>query len=277
MKIHNRFGLILAMAVCTYPGAVRAALIDFNTPGDLSTNFNLNFDPGGTNKYFQVASGGLGNSGAVDLLNTTDADHTTAVYNGGSYSLAAPGDSVTISQFILRRTASITQTPFMELGLVSDPNERMDAGANINSYACIRLDPVSTAIGTDVSTVIETKINGGSRIRTTVAPARSLVAGHWYLLSVTLAYNSSTDLLASGSLDDWGTTGAAFSSSVMSFGPTAINLSGTDQINGDSSVWAAFRGFHEGGSDIFDNFSSTPEPTALSMLLCIVAVLRRRR
>ena len=265
------------VAGCLSASSARAVLIDYNTPGSLTTNFNLNFDPGGTNKYFQVASGGLGNSGAVDLLNTTDADHTTAVYNGGSYSLAAAGDTVTVSQFILRRNALITQTPFMELGVVSDPDERMDGGSTSNSYACIRLDPVSSAVATDVNTFIETKINGGGRIRTPVAPTQSLIAGHWYFLSVTFAYSSASDVLASGSLEDWGTSGAAFSSSVLSFGPTAIGLSGGDQINGDGSVWASYRGFHEGGSDLFDNFSATPEPGVLSLLALAPLMIRRRR
>jgi len=271
----------LAVAVLWTITGERAvgALVDFNTPGDLATRFNLNVAPGQTIKYFQTTSGGLGNSGAVDLFATTDANHTTAVFNEDSFSFANPGDSVSVSQFVLRQDALITQTPFFHIGILSDNTERLDGGTAATSYASLRIEPVAAAVATDVATVVETKVNGGSRLRTTVAPISSLVAGRWYLVSATFSYNSAADILVSGSVDDWGTTGEAFVSNVLSFGPTSIALSGLDQINGDSSVWAGFRAFHEGGTNLLDNFSATPEPaTGLPLLgLAIVGLFRAKR
>lgn len=279
MRIERFVCKALPVIAClAWSGAANGAVVDFNTPGELTGRFNLNAAAGQTIKYVQTASGGLGNSGAVDLLATTDSNHTTAVCNGGSFSFSNPGDTVTISQFVLRQDALITQTPFFHIGILSDNHERMDSGTASNSYASLRIEPVASAVATDVATVVETKVNGGSRIRTTVAPNGSLIAGHWYFVSATFAYNSASDILVSGLLEDWGTTGAAFASSVLSFGPTSIALAGADQVNGDSTVWAGFRAFHEGGTNLLDDFSATPEPTASLLAgLALIGLLRTRR
>jgi hypothetical protein len=250
--------------------------VDFDTPGDLVNQFSLNASPAGI-KYTQVATGGLANSGAVDLLNTTDSDHTTAAYNGRFFGFDAPGRSVTISSFVRRRNASASQTPWLMLGVLSDLNERMDAGVGTSSYASIRLDPgAGAALPSDVILRTETKVSGGSRVRVTPGQTGSLLAGNWYRLSATFTYNSATDLLIGMDLEDWGTTGAALQSNVFSLAPTLINLSGLDQVNGDSTVWVGFRAFHEGGADLLDNFAATPEPASLA-LLGAAAFLGRRR
>src|SRR5262249_19416135 len=149
------------------------------TPGDFTAKFSINASAVG-NRYTQVATGGLGNSGAVDMLNTLDADHTTAVSNQTSYDFAQPGHVVTISAFIKRQNATQTQTPFAMLGILSDLTERMDGGAAANSYASIRLNTNPAALATDVSLQTETKVNGGGRIRVTPGLNATLTAGDWY-------------------------------------------------------------------------------------------------
>lgn len=277
MKTHLlRVAWAGAVVVVAATAAVAApVVVDFDTPGGLVNNFSLNVNNSIPIKYFQVGTGGLGNSGAVDLFGTEDADHTTAVYNQSAYDFSQVGSSVTVSQFVLRQNALITQTPFVMLGILSDVGQRMDGGTSSNSYASIRLNPSTTATSTDVFLQTETKVAGGGRVRTTPGISVSMIDGNWYRVSATFTYNSASDLLISAVLEDWGAAGAALQSTLFSYGPTSVGLSGFDQINGDSSVWPAFRAFSEGGSNLLDNFSVVPEPTTLGLLL--IAALGTRR
>lgn len=276
MSILRPLALAFTVAVSA-PGL--ATVVTYDSPGELTSRFALNTNNGVAVKYQQVATGGLGNSGAVDFLNTTDADHTTAVFNESSFAFASAGDAVTISQFIKRQDAIVIQTPWTQLGILSDLNERMDGGSAGNSYASVRLDPVQTPIATDVVLRIETKVNGGGRVRTTPAiPTISLVTGHWYFMAATFEYGSATDIRVSTTLEDWGTDGAALLSTVLAFSPTSIPVSGVDQINGDGGVWAGFRSFHEGGADLHDNFGVVPEPgTFVSVIVVAGSITALRR
>ena len=268
---------IVCIISCMTP--VMATVITYDTPGALTGSFNLNTDAGVAIKYTQVEAGGLGGSGAVDFLNTTDAQHTTAVLNTESFSLAGDGDSVTVSQFVLRQDAIISMTPWTQLGIVSDPTERMDGGLADSSYASVRFDPVDGAVATDISLMIETKLANGSRARLPMPITASLEAGHWYRMSATFGYDSESMFAVSTVLEDWGTDGSAYEATVLMLDPTSVPLAGPDQVNGDDSVWGAYRSFHEGGADLHDNFSVVPEPTSLAVLLTgtLATVLRRRR
>ncbi|MFO0973008.1 MAG: hypothetical protein U1A27_06165 [Phycisphaerae bacterium] len=276
-----QFSGLVAAALALASAASHAQTSDFNIAGQLVSDYSLNANTGIPIKYSQVAAGGLGGSGAVNILGAQDADHTTAAYQVRSFGLSAPGQSVTLSEFVLRQDASLTSTPFLSLGVLSDVTERIDAGTASNSYASIRLNPGtspsdSTNLATRVFLQTETKVNGGGRIRTTPGITGDLLAGNWYRVSATFAYSSAADLLVSMSLEDWGASGAALVSPVFAFGPTSVALSGLDQVNGDISVWAAFRGFAEGGSDLYDNVTITPEP-ATALLLVVGALARRGR
>jgi len=250
--------------------------VDYNTPGDLTGQFLLNVNPPTPVKYAQVASGGIGDSGAVDILGAQDAQHTTAVFGLNSFDFTTPGRNVTISQFVKRRAGLLTQTPFLMLGILSDPNERLDDGV-ANSYASIRLMPSATATATDVFLQTETKVAGGARLRTTPGLTASLAAGNWYRVEATFDYNGASDLLIGATIEDWGATGASLVSSLLSFPPTLVPLSGADQVNGDSAVWVGYRGFAEGGADLFDNFTATPEPGTLVLLTIGAGAARRAR
>lgn len=267
--------LLTGLLGAAWPTDLRAATETFDAPGDLAGHFFLNAN-NNTVKYSQVASGGLANSGAVNILGANDADHTTAVYNRRTFAFSSSGDIVTISTFVRRQDAFITSTPFLMLGILGDSTERLDAGTTTNSYASIRIMPSTTATAADVFLQTEVKVSGGSRIRTTPGQVGTLAAGHWYKVTATLEYSSASDLLISAVLDDWGTSGMTFSANVFTFGPTLVSLSGADQVNGDTEVWAGFRGFAEGGSDLYDNFRAVPEPSSLLLILSALAAAARR-
>lgn len=269
------------MVVAVIVGAAQSAYagpfdVDYNTPGDLTGKFNLNVNNAAI-KYTQVASGGLGNSGAVDLLNTTEADHTTAVFNQAGLDFATPGARLDLSQFVLRKDAFITSTPFYQMGLVSDLNERLDGGSAANSYASVRIMPSTTTTPTDVFLQVETKLSGGGRVRVTPGQTGTLTAGHWYRVASSFENTSATQVTVSMALEDWGVTGAALQATVFSLAPTLVNLAGADQINGDGLVYAGYRAFDEGGTDLLDNFSVVPEPATLLGAAALVLMCVRRR
>ena len=275
----RRISYVVIVAAVTLGAATGAwaQFVDFNTPGDLLGKFSINTSAVG-NRYTQVATGGLLNSGAVDMLNTLDSDHTTAVSNQFSYDFSTVGHSVTVSSFIRRQDATQAQTPFAMLGVMSDLGERMDAGLAANSYASIRLIPGSP-LANNVAFQTETKLDGGSRQRVTPGLSNSLTAGNWYRVEGTFKLVSPTELLIGMSLEDWGPAGAAFQSTALAFAPTLITLSGTgtNPVTGDPSVWVAFRTFHEGGADVLDNFSAVPEPATLMLVGLGAALAVRRR
>lgn len=282
MQMFARFAPRAALVVLAFAARAQAVIVDYNTPGQLTSEFSLNTAVGIPIKYSQVATGGLGNSGAASNLGAQDADHTTAVYTGRSWGLSSPGQSITVSHFVKRRDALITQTPFQMLGVVSDTSERMDGGDSANSYASIRLMPGTspsdpTALATRVFLQTETKVNGGARVRTTPGLSADLIAGDWYRLSATFAYNSASDVLMSMALENWGPTGTLFQSTVLSMPATLIALSGADQVNSDAMVWPAFRTFLEGGTTLQDDFTVVPEPATFALLLVGVAAARRAR
>ncbi|MGE3180429.1 MAG: hypothetical protein AB7N71_02275 [Phycisphaerae bacterium] len=270
--------IVVGLTASFLASATHAALIDFNSAGDLANRFSLNTNNGNPVKFTQVMAGGLGNSGAVDYLPTTESDHTTAVFNEQSFSFENPGDSITVSHFLLRQDATAIQTPWTHLGITGDTSERLDAGSAENSYASIRFEPVGGALATDVFVRAETKVNGGGRLRTTLSSPLSLDAGNWYFVSTTFTFESNASIAVSTTLEDWGTDGSAFLSTLLEVPPTSIANSGLDSVNGDGTVWGAFRDFNEGGANLSDNFSVIPEPTSLlaATLVFMIAALRRR-
>jgi len=279
-SIRRVIGVVIAgVAFAGSAAGAHAQFVDFNTNGDLLGKFSINASAVG-NRYTQVLSGGLANTGAVDMLNTLDSDHTTAVSNQFSYDFATIGHSVTVSSFIKRQDATQSQTPFAQLGILTDLTGRMDGGAATNSYSSIRLIPGSP-LATNVAFQTESKVVNGNRERVTPGLSTSLTAGNWYRVEGTFKLVSATQLLIGMSLEDWGPTGAAFQSTALAFSPTLITISlpvGTSNpVTGDPSVWVGFRTFHEGGADLLDNFSVVPEPTTLALIGLAAAFVARHR
>lgn len=258
--------------------AVQATLITYDAPGDLAANFNLNH-AGAGNKYFETTSGGLGGTRAIGSLGATDGPHTSAVYNQQSFDFDSTGDSVTVSQYFLRQDATLLITNFSipQIGIFTDNTELFGNNAAGNSYASLRLLS-STSNNTDVFLQTEIKSGTGIRQQVSIPGTASLVAGNWYRLTTTLENVSATQVEISGALEDWGTTGAAFVSNILSTTGNVVSFSGSDLVLGDSTVWAGQRFFTEGGALRVDNFEVTPEPSTFG-LLCLggLLVARRRR
>lgn len=267
--------LLMAIALSVSSNNVFSATVSWNNPDALNLFFSLNVQAPSAPKYYQLPGGGISaGRRSVEILAMTDVEHTTAVFN--KYYvwpwLQNPGDKITVWQDVLRQPASSADVPFLQLGLVSDLNERMDGGTSTNSYASMRLMPSLTSPATGVRLQVETKVEGGSPIQTDVGGDFSLMDDHWYRFETVYEYESSSSLLVRGSLRDLTSNQSVFSLTSMS-----IPLSGAGQINGDNRLWPAFRAFDEGGANRLGFFSAIPEPATLSLLGVGFLFLRGRR
>lgn len=259
----------------------RGVLITYNNPGDLAANFNQNHFGAGP-RYNETASGGIGNTRAISMLPAMDQSHASAVYKNGSFDFSTVGSTVTVSHFFLRQNATnlITNFSVPQIGILTDNTELFGNNEAGNSYASLRLLS-STSNATDVFIQTEIKAGDGTRQSNTIPGTATLTAGNWYKFSTTLENLSATQVKITGALEDWGTTGTSFVSTILQLGSadplSTVAFAGTDLVLGDSTTWAGYRAFAEGGDALLDNFSAVPEPASAVLALLACGWLTRRR
>ncbi len=275
---------LFALSMMTTPAW--GGLVDYNTPGDLVGNFSLNHAGAGI-RYSEVGVGGIGGSGSIVPSNAIDAVHTTALFNQENFDFSVVGSSVTVSQFVFRQNDAgfPFEFSFQQLGVLQNTGDRFGVDAGPDSYVSLRV--MSDTVD-NTGVFLQTEVRGSadvSRTQQTVAgETANLVEGNWYRMWATFENVSSTQVKITGALEDWGTTAAAFQSTVLELtaGDAESNvdlsgLSGTTVLS-DGDVWAGWRGFGEGGANLFDNFSAVPEPAGFVLIaLGAGAVLSRRR
>ena len=288
MKTYQKPFAFLVPLMCgllVNPVAAYGSLVDYNTPGDLAANFSLN-DAGAGNKYSEVASGGLGGSRAIASGFPVDAVHTTALFDQSSFSFAGAGDSVTVSQFVLRQDDAgfPFEFSFMQLGLLQNTTGRLGIDIGPDSYVSLRVlsDTISPT-----GVFLQTEVKGsGDSARTqqnTTGQTANLIAGNWYRFTATFENLSATTVGITGALEDWGTTGSAFQSTILelpaSNPQSIVDLSGLagSTVLSDGQVWGGWRGFGAGGGALYDDFAIVPEPTTLALFGAGALVLLRRR
>lgn len=284
-------GVVGCLAVA---GAARADVVTFDGANDLANNFTINNQTGtaatpGYPGYVAVSSGGVSNSGAVDVTGgpagTLDA---TGVYNKRSFDLSA--GTVTISQFVKVQAVTNTGDRLLQLGLIDDTT----AGRQMNGGGAARADFVSARISPSAVSgattgafnyQVQSGQSDGTTGTTTTSPAASaafnLTLGDWYLFTVNITRTATANTFSvDASLQDFGTDGVT-AGSTMTFAAQQLNTN-TSDLYGDASVYPAFRSFAaQGGADLLDTFSVTqaPEPGSLAVVGIGAGLLlgRRRR
>ena len=142
---------LLALSSLAYGDSV-----DFNTAGDLNGKFNLNNQTGATTTpgypgFNQVTSGGIGDSGAVDVTagpsggtNPPPMD-VTAVYKVNSYNL--DNDPIRLSESVKILTQYISGDRLIHLGLIDDTGtgHQLNGGApSVADFISARIFPTAT-------------------------------------------------------------------------------------------------------------------------------------
>jgi hypothetical protein len=282
-----------AAALACAASTASAAVVSFNNPTDLTDNFVVNNQTGAAGTgYNAVATGGVGNSGALDVTagpsGTLDA---TGVYKLQSFN---PQDgTITVSQFVKVQAAPTIGDRLLHIGIIDDTSathQLNGGGAARADFISARVFPtVVTGAGATTSPFTYQVQAGNSPDAATATgttnnaqtPNFDLTIGDWYLFTVNINRTGTANTFSVDStLQDFGVDGTTPGATQI-FAAQTIAANTTDIYN-DTTVFGAFRSHAtNGGADLLDTFTVTqqvPEPAAVGLLgLGAAGRLTRRR
>jgi hypothetical protein len=275
-------------------GAARGGVVNFDSPTDLSTNFVINTQTGAAGTgYNAVTSGGVGNSGAVDVTaGPSTALDSTAVYTPQNFN--PQNGTITISQYVKVQATPTIGDRLLHLGIIDDTT----AGRQLNGGGAARADFVSARLFPNLATVAGAtttpfayQVQAGNSPDAATATATTnntqsanfdLKIGDWYLFTVNInRLTTANTFSVDSTLQDFGADGVT-PGTTQTFAAQTIAANTTDIYN-DTSVFGAFRAHAgSGGADLLDTFSvsqsATPEPGACCLLgVGVLGLLKRRR
>jgi uncharacterized repeat protein (TIGR03806 family) len=242
----RRVTLLALLAASTIFGRSQTAFVDFNTPGQLTANFNLWNDAGGTdggNYAFQEGTNaGVAGSGGISVFQSSD---TTASYNAGSWDFSTNGAAIVVSTLI--KANGLRGTDKVQLGILNVTPNGLNNNAGV-AFESFRFIPSGA-----LWSLREQYRANGSLIENTLGNL-SYVVGHWYKFQVNLTNVSGAtgNYNADCAIYDYGTDGLTPGTNIVTFSTLRSNT-GQD-IATTSTVYPALRAFQDGGIDAWDNF-----------------------
>jgi hypothetical protein len=281
-------GLLVLTGALLWPVSSGADQVNFDSPGQLGANFTIN-NQTGSGGYTEMPSGGISNSGAVDVTtgpsNTLDA---TAVYNKLSFN--PQNGPITVSEFV-KVQSTATGDRLLHLGIIDDTgatHQLNGGGAARSDFISARMSPNSATVGTTTPYAFQAQSGQSDGVAATAttnsasSSAVNLTVGNWYKFTVNFSLGAANTFNVVGAIQDFGIDGAT-PGALTVFPSQSLTTNTTDMYN-DPTVFGAFRSFAStGGADALDNFSiiqTVPEPGSLGV--CLLAGLmsvgaRRRR
>lgn len=233
---------------------ISAVYFDFNTVGQFTNNLP-NTGNGGQDPLvpipFEVNSGGVNNTRALDLLNGNGSLNDSAFTNI-AYDFSAQG-KVLRGSIMFKAKAPAANDTVMMIGFASRPS-RLDSGDDALAFMGVK---VRSSAQPALTYIMEGrhKVFAGTGISSLNATAAGpLTAGNWYRLSLNLTNVKAT---AANSFDygailqDMGANGTTAGANVFAIGSRVVNA---DMVN-DNSVFADIRSRENAGNDFIDNFS----------------------
>jgi hypothetical protein len=291
--------VLAGAALLALSGLAYADSVNYDTAGDLTGKFTINNQTGtaatpGFPGFVQVSSGGIGNTGAVDITagpsGTLDA---TAIYNVRSYNLN--DGPIRLSQAVKILPQYTSGDRLIHMGLIDDTatNHQLNGGAPaLADFISARIfptaaPPAGATTGPFVWQVQAGQSTGAVATATSNNPQTAtpfnLTLGDWYQFTIDITKSATANtFIVSGSLQDLGTDGLTPGSTLV-FAPETSSNANTVDLYADTTVFGAFRGHAAGGgADLYDNFSITqpvPEPASFGLLgLASMALgIRRKR
>jgi hypothetical protein len=242
--------LTLLLAALLFSSAVapsQTVFLDFNTPGEYTSNFNPWNDAGSANAgnfaFTEAPAAGVGSGGGVSVFQSTD---TTATYNGGSWDFSTNGASLTIS--VLLKANGQTSGNKVQLGIHNSSSNGLNnnAGVAFETFRFIPQSPTSWSVR-------EQFLSGGA-INETILGTVTTTVGDWYRFVVTLTNVSGTagNYNASCAIYDYGTDGRSPGANIVTF-QTLMAHTGLADIT-SPNTWVALRAFQNAGIDAWDDF-----------------------
>jgi Immunoglobulin domain len=252
--ITNNYGRVTSsnavLTVNTNASEGQNLLLNFNTPGQYTGNFN---NPGTASPCTETNAGGVTNSGAI-LVTGADGN---ATYNAGTWDFSTNTAWINVSMMVKIQQATSTADK-IQLGLVNSSTAGFATAAAGDgwNFGSFRLLPQSTTAPT-YQLAYQTATNG----TTSSANAGSVVTltvGHWYQFNTYFTNTGpGTSYNIACSLIDYGTNGATQGTNVFTFS-TVESITGTQAaLSSDNAVCPCFRVADDTGASVLDNFTVT--------------------
>ena len=246
-----------------------AALVDFDTAGDLANNFTI------TGAMTQSPTGGAGNSGSV----TPPAADATAVYNQDTFAFDT-GETATISMLLKKGPTPAGGSRALQLGFGNGTSSLFTNGTS--SFLSARIDSSTGATAGQMQLAVQTR-DGSALTTNAQGSAFSLTNGNFYLFTVNITKTGDSSFVLDGSVVDQGIDGLTPGATIASFTDAAVTNNTLGGSGTTSGLNAAFRSNASAGAAALDNFSANagpiPEPGSLGLigLGALSLVARRRR
>ncbi len=239
---------VLAVSLST----VQATLIDFNTPGDLTANFQA-VDSG---KYSEAAGIGLGGTAGVEIA--TFGSQGSRTYTSESFSGSGTLSASIYFQWVTPTDVGFGSGMFLGFGPTTDYAPGLGGGSGDPSD-----NHVLVAVPGNAQMFIQ-NVSSGAAAQNSGFAGNTLVSGNWYHLQLDLSPTGGNDFDLTGTLTNSDSDGVL---------GTVVRTVSTNYTNsgliGDAEVYAFFGGQGNSvarGIDALDNFSAIPEPSSLVLI-----------
>jgi hypothetical protein len=245
--------------------ASQAVIVDFDVQSEFDSQFTVSGTSGSVS--WSNAAGVAGASGRVDTPLTTGQN--ASMWYDSAFDL---DDGPMTASILFRGIAySDTSASRIIVGLVDDFSDPVTSNLRDNPLVQARIIKGAAQLGR-----LEIR-NDGVAYPTDIP----LVTDHWYRLSMTVAKSAMPDGFdMTASLEDWGVNGTDTPISIRTISNTRVYApfyTGTDV----KPLYVGFLGQNSGGgTDAFDDFTTTiPEPGALTLsaIGAMMLLVRRRR
>ena len=266
---------LLAVAVLSVlPLSEASAQIVFSDTFSSNTLSNYTVTSTGSAGITYNATSGISGGGGLAVANS--GNPSTSIASSASFTLQTGiPNELTMSVF-QRTTNNFGGTTQAFLGISNDISYNFGSNANA-TFSAIGLALTATQI------TVRSAVNGGaSNNGAATAFTGSFIAGDWLRLNAIITKPVTGDIwTVSGSLENWGQTGASFASTVGTLVITNVTIANATFNNAATATYGQF-GTRNQGFTAADNFSMTavPEPSTYALLalgLGALFLLRRRK
>lgn len=225
-----------------------------------------------TNGFQFTAASGRDGTGGLTRVTPATTD-TTLINTAAAFNLNLQPTTATLilSQFFFLPVASSGQDgSILQLGFSANNNTGF-YGDTGHSFITGRLSRNSNA-----NLQFQTQTRSGGSNTTSTVGTLTIADNIWYKFSVSLAKSTTANVFSSSMIvENWGSTGAAFVSTLATSTGTFTN----SELYTDTTAYAGIRSGSDSGITRFDSFEVVPEPSGFLLLGCsaIGLLVRRRR
>ena len=250
-----------------------------------AVTFSDNYASNSLSNYTVVGSSGQiiygstsGVSGGGGLSVTPTGNPSTSIISNTNFTVGSGAvNQLTMSVFVQKSSGGFSGTSQAFLGISNDDNyswgQNSDAG-----FSSLGLALQSSQIGFRSAV---NGVSGNSSSNGGMTGSATYTNGNWYKLTTIITKPVSGNIWTiSGSVDNWGSTGAAFSSNLLTLGITNVTIADATFNSAATATYGQF-GTRNGAWTAADNFTMTAIPEPSSSLLAAIGVfglvgLRRR-